>query len=117
MKDDIALLDEEFQRDAKCREEVERIRPAFELAERMIRLRVQAGLTQERLAQRAGMMQSEIARLESGRFSPTWLTLSRILDAVGATVEVRMMSADGAETTIDLPLIGAGQRQPRKAAS
>jgi transcriptional regulator with XRE-family HTH domain len=45
--------------------------------------RARAGLSQRRLAQRAGTTQSVVARIELGETSPTWQTLTRLLAAAG----------------------------------
>jgi uncharacterized protein len=45
--------------------------------------RTRAGLSQRELARRARTAQSVVARIEGGRSSPTWLTLSRLLKAAG----------------------------------
>lgn len=45
--------------------------------------RTHAGLTQRELARRARTAQSVIARIERGRSSPSWETLSRLLSAAG----------------------------------
>jgi transcriptional regulator with XRE-family HTH domain len=49
--------------------------------------RTRAGLSQRELARRAGTAQSVIARIELGATSPTWETLSRLLDAAGFELE------------------------------
>ncbi len=47
-----------------------------------------AGLTQAQLASRANTTQSAIARLESGRTSPTVANLDRVLRAAGRRLEL-----------------------------
>jgi transcriptional regulator with XRE-family HTH domain len=47
-----------------------------------------AGLTQEQLAERAGVAQSVIARLERGGGNPTIATLERVLHAAGHRLEL-----------------------------
>lgn len=47
-----------------------------------------AGLTQAQLAERAGVTQSVIARLERSGGNPTFLTLERILHAAGHRLEL-----------------------------
>jgi transcriptional regulator with XRE-family HTH domain len=54
--------------------------------------RRQAGLTQQALAGRAGMPQSVIARIESGRANPTIRTVQRLLDATGFGVKLHLVS-------------------------
>ncbi len=50
--------------------------------------RKRAGLTQAQLAERAGVTQSVIARLERGGGNPTFLTLERVLHAAGHRLEL-----------------------------
>lgn len=50
--------------------------------------RKKAGLTQAELAERAGVKQSVIARLERGAGNPTFLTLERVLHAAGHRLEL-----------------------------
>ena len=50
--------------------------------------RTRAGLTQAQLAERAGVAQSVIARLERGGGNPTFLTLERVLHAAGHRLEL-----------------------------
>lgn len=45
--------------------------------------RTRAGLSQRTLAERAGTAQSVVARIESGMVSPTWVTLTRLVEAAG----------------------------------
>lgn len=52
--------------------------------------RLTAGLTQRALATRAGTTQSVVARIELGEVSPTWATVTRLLDAAGFELEMRL---------------------------
>ena len=52
--------------------------------------RTRAGLSQRRLAQRAGTTQSVVARIELGETSPTWQTLTRLLAAAGFELDTRI---------------------------
>jgi len=52
--------------------------------------RARAGLSQRRLAQRAGTTQSVVARIELGKTSPTWQTLTRLLAAAGFELDTRI---------------------------
>jgi transcriptional regulator with XRE-family HTH domain len=68
----------------------------FTLARELIAARVNAGLTQEQLAQRMGTTQSVIARLESGRRMPGVRTLERLAAATGTRLVVRFERAGDA---------------------
>ena len=49
------------------------------------RLREEAGLTQEQLAERCGLSQQYLSGLESGRRNPTVVTLYEIAAALGVS--------------------------------
>jgi predicted transcriptional regulator len=102
--DDIERLEAEWLKDPAYRKALERRRPAHELARTMIRIRVAAGLTQQELADRTGMAQPDIARMESGDHFPTWKRLARVLAAVGASAEVRVTSTNGQVVSLALPV-------------
>jgi transcriptional regulator with XRE-family HTH domain len=65
------------------------------LAGDLLRLaRVKAGLTQGELAERAGVAQSLISAYENGRRQPTMPTLSRLLEAAGFDLRMRLEEPD-----------------------
>ena len=69
--------------------------PATSVAAGLVRLaRARAGLTQRQLAERAGVPQSVIARIESGARQPTIPTLDRILAGAGVEVRYRLEPLD-----------------------
>ena len=60
--------------------------PAYQLA----RLRIMRGLTQQELAELVGTKQPSIARLESGKRSPSLPFLQRVAEALGTTLSVKI---------------------------
>jgi transcriptional regulator with XRE-family HTH domain len=56
------------------------------VAERIKKIRKVKGLTQDQLAERAGLNRTHLYRLESGRQSMTLRTLKTIADALGVRV-------------------------------
>ena len=58
------------------------------LAETLARLRCKAGITQAEVARRMGTTQTAIARLESGRQSPSMQTLQAFARATGFCLEI-----------------------------
>ena len=52
--------------------------------------REEAGLSQRELAERAGVAQSEIARIESGNREPSIPTLQRIVAGAGLEIRFRL---------------------------
>lgn len=61
---------------------------AYDVALQVIELREKHGLTQTELAERCGLAQADISRIERGSTSPTARTLQRIADALGADVRL-----------------------------
>lgn len=60
------------------------------VAEQVKMARKQAGMTQERLADIVGTKKSNISRLESGRYNPSFEFLSKIAQGLGKELEVRI---------------------------
>ena len=57
---------------------------AYKIAMQVMDLRNRHSLTQTQLAERCGMSQADISRIERGSTSPTARTLQRIADALEA---------------------------------
>ena len=60
----------------------------FQIASAIIAARTQAGLTQEELAQRMSIKQSQVARWEGGEQNATIKTLMRIAEATGTYLKI-----------------------------
>jgi len=73
---------------------LEAMRPEGALRQEMVAARLRAGLSQAALARRMGTGQSAIARLESGRGSPSFTTLRKLAEATGARLTVRLEGRD-----------------------
>jgi transcriptional regulator with XRE-family HTH domain len=56
--------------------------------------RAASGLTQRALAELAGIAQSEIARIESGRQEPSFDRLARLVRAAGFDLRVQLVPSD-----------------------
>jgi predicted transcriptional regulator len=70
-------------------------------AARLLRhARKRAGITQRALAAKAGVAQSYVARVESGRVDPTVSSLSRLLRACETTLEALPGSGEGVDRTL-----------------
>jgi ribosome-binding protein aMBF1 (putative translation factor) len=61
---------------------------AYDIAVQVMELREKRGLTQAQLAERCGMDQGDISRIERGATSPTARTLQRIGDALEADIRL-----------------------------
>lgn len=61
---------------------------AYDIALQVIDLREKHGLTQKQLAERCGIDQGDISRIERGSTSPTARTLQRIAEVLDADVRL-----------------------------
>ena len=68
--------------------EWERQRPEREYVKAIIAARMEQNLTQKELAEKTGIRQSNISRIENGNCSPTVATLQQIADGVGKTLHI-----------------------------
>jgi transcriptional regulator with XRE-family HTH domain len=75
------------------REAYDALEDEFAFLDEVLKARVESGLTQAEVAERAGTTQSAIARLESatGKHSPSVATLQRYAKALGYRVQVRLV--------------------------
>ncbi len=90
MKDFNALIKEKFQdRDFLRRYYHEAA--YFRLADQMILLRKERGLTQTELAEKAGTTQTVVSRLENVSVRPSLETVIRLAEALDAVVEVHLV--------------------------
>jgi HTH-type transcriptional regulator / antitoxin HipB len=87
------LLPGDHLDDPEIRAGYEEARRAIELGAMVRQLRLDAGLSQEELAQRTGMTQPALSRLERGGGIPTITVLDRIAGALQATLTVSMTRA------------------------
>lgn len=71
----------------------EEARLAFELGNAVRQRRLALGLTQTELAERAGLTQPALSRLESGGPTPTIGVLDRLAQALGAKLKVEFTDA------------------------
>jgi transcriptional regulator with XRE-family HTH domain len=74
--------------DPAYRKEYEALEGEFALAAALIRVRADAGLTQEQLAARMGTKQEVVARWEGGKVMPSTRTLARLAKATGTTLKI-----------------------------
>ena len=61
---------------------------AYGLARQVAELRQKHSLTQTELAEKVGVTQAQISRIERGAISPTSATLAKIAEALGADLRL-----------------------------
>ncbi|MGH2694922.1 MAG: helix-turn-helix domain-containing protein, partial [Actinomycetota bacterium] len=82
---------------------------------RLIGYRAEHGLSQTTLAERLGMKQPAIARLEAGEKNPTWDTLARISETLRIEFVIDIVPS-GARATIDTDHVGKAEIVERVTA-
>lgn len=83
-------LKADWLKDPAVRADYDALAAEFALAEALVRARAAANLTQAELALRMKTSQSYIAKLESGRVSPSMKALQRYATATGATLRISL---------------------------
>lgn len=72
-------------------EEYEAIRPEYEAIRAVIAARLECNMTQKELAEKTGIRQSNISRIENGTSSPTVDTLARIAAGMGKQLKIEFV--------------------------
>lgn len=83
-----------FLADPEVHAAYEELAPRFAVVRQLIALREQRGWSQRELADRAGMKQPQLARLETGQVEPKLDTLQRLAKAMGCEVHVSFQPAE-----------------------
>lgn len=76
----------------------------MKIGERIRALRLDAGMTQEDLAQRIGLKKQNISRYENSRVEPNIRTAKRIAEALGVSLEEMAVGVTVSETPISSEL-------------
>ena len=89
MSDFRNFVNEQLQ-DPEFRKEYEAARPEYELTRSLIAARIAAGMTQKELAEKSGVRQSNISRIENGSCIPTLTTLMALAQALGKKLRISL---------------------------
>lgn len=79
------LKDEEF------RKEYEAIQPEMDVIRAIVDARTSQNLTQKELAERTGINQADISKLENGTKNPTVNLLKRLADGMGMVLKIEFV--------------------------
>lgn len=77
------MQDEEFHK------EYNELTPKYEIIKEIIRERTKQNLTQKQFADKVGIKQSNISRLENGNYNPSIDFLQKIAKALGKKLHVK----------------------------
>ncbi|WP_323091457.1 helix-turn-helix transcriptional regulator [Allobaculum sp. JKK-2023] len=88
---DLDDLTNEFMQDPEFRKEYEALQPERDITMALIKARKEAGLTQRKLAEKTGISQADISRLENGVRNPSIALLNRLAVALDATLKIELI--------------------------
>ena len=71
----------------------EEIQPEMNVIRAMIEARTSQNMTQKQLAEKTGIAQTEISRLENGRGNPSLRTLNNLARGLGMVLKVEFVDA------------------------
>ena len=84
------FLNEQLQ-DDEFRKEWEDIQPEMDVIRAMVDARISQNLTQKELAERTGINQADISKLENGTRNPSLKLLKRLADGMGMTLKLELV--------------------------
>ncbi len=79
------MQDDEFKK------EWEDIQPEMDVIRAMVDARISQNLTQKELAERTGINQADISKLENGTRNPSLKLLKRLADGMGMTLKLEFV--------------------------
>lgn len=87
-------LNEQLQKPA-FKAEYDALEPEFAIIQAMIDARKASGLTQKELAERTGIAQGDISKLENGSANPSIRTLQRLAAGMGMKLQLAFTPIHG----------------------
>ena len=91
------FLSEQLQ-DDEFRKEWEDIQPEMDVIRAMVDARISQNLTQKELAERTGINQADISKLENGTRNPSLKLLKRLADGMGMTLKLEFVPKSPAKS-------------------
>lgn len=89
--DDLERFLNEQMQDPEFAAEYETLQPEYEAIRAVIGARIESHMTQKQLAEKTGIRQSNISRIENGTSSPTVETLARIAAGMGKKLKIEFV--------------------------
>ena len=82
---------EEQLRDEEFRKEYENMQPEFDIIRAIVNARTSRNLTQKELAERTGINQADISKLENGTRNPTVNLLKRLAEGMDMALKIEFV--------------------------
>ncbi len=84
-------LKEEQMKDPEFAKEYEAIQPEMEVIRAIVEARTSQNITQKELAERTGINQADISKLENGTRNPSVNLLKRLADGMGMALKIEFV--------------------------
>ena len=81
-------------KDPEVKREYDALAPEFAIIQAMIDARRASGMTQKQLADKTGIAQADISKLECGNANPSLRTLQRLAAGMGMQVKIEFVPAE-----------------------
>jgi transcriptional regulator with XRE-family HTH domain len=116
-RDVLNFMYDMMERDPELKAEYERLGPRYEAISALIGARKRAKVSQGELAERMGVSQAVVSRLESAEHSPRLDTLAEAARAMGYRVEVRFVREQSGRYSAPRERTAARTPRTRKRAT
>ncbi len=83
---------DEQMNNLEVKREYDDLEVEFTIIQAIIDARKQSGLTQKQLAERTGIAQADISKMERGNANPSLRTLKRLADGMGKTLQIAFVN-------------------------
>ena len=81
----------EQMKDPEVKREYDALAPEFAIIQAMIDARQASGMTQKQLAEKTGIAQADISRMERGNANPSLRTLQRLAAGMGMQIRIEFV--------------------------
>lgn len=88
---DLQELTNELMQDPEFKKEYEALQPEMDITRAILDARIRTGMTQIELAEKSGISQADISRLEKGTRNPSIALLKRLAEAMDSTLKIEFI--------------------------
>ena len=88
---DLQELTNELMQDPEFKKEYEALQPEMDITRAILDARIRAGMTQIELAEKSGISQADISRLEKGTRNPSIALLKRLAEAMDSSLKIEFI--------------------------
>jgi len=88
---DLQELTDELMQDPDFKKEYEALQPEMDIKRAILDARIRVGMTQMELAEKSGISQADICRLEKGTRNPSIALLKRLAEAMDSTLRIEFV--------------------------